>query len=202
MEKLAERFILFLSKNNENLDPNSKDFKKMKYVVWVFLDELTKFLPYGLFFALIGKLPEYLFAIAVLCPLRIIAGGYHTKTYWGCFFLTFSTFFAVIYLGIYFPLDITIKASIFIVGLISIFFMAPVDNPNMPILREELKKGRRKIAVILFSVIGTMAVIINHHFANIAIWLLIVQILSLPAGIIMNKIHSRKTASIVSVTTS
>jgi len=188
----AEKIALY-SAIQRNIDVSSLEFVSIKFGWQILLIELTKFIPYGIIFALLGRLPEYLFALAVLAPLRVIGGGYHAKTYGGCNVSSFLIIFVGIYLGDFFAIGIELMAILFILGLLLTIFFAPVAHPNMPIKDDAIRKKRKFRSIVLFALWGIATVFFNQHFANITIFMLLAQALLLPIGLVSNKISLRKS---------
>ena len=187
----AERIALY-SANQRNVDASSLEFVKIKYGLQILLVELTKIIPYGIIFALLGMFPEYLFALIVLAPIRVTGGGYHAKTYGACYIVTFLIFFVGIYLPSFFTIGFELKVALFIVGFLLTLFLAPVPHPNMPIRNEDMRKKRRIRSVVLFILWGIPAIFLNHHFSDIVMFMLFIQAILLPLGLAANKIHAKK----------
>jgi len=189
----ADKIALY-SATRRNIDLSSIEFVSIKYGWQILLIELTKIIPYGIIFALLGRLPEYLFAFAVLAPLRVIGGGYHAKTYEGCYIITFLTFFAGIYIGDFFPISFELRITLFVIGLLLTIFLAPVAHPNMPIRDDAIRKKRRIRSIALFAVWGIATIFFSDHYANITIFMMMVQALLLPIGLLYNKKPKKKAS--------
>lgn len=97
---------------------------------------------------LLNRLPELLIIGIVLLPLRRNAGGYHAKTRFGCYVLS-CTFIWMILLvsGMEFNQFIWWTASI--ISNLLIIFLAPADNENKRLDRDEIIYYRRKSRFIL-----------------------------------------------------
>ena len=60
------------------------DLRRVRYFYSCLLYEVSKFIIIGGFFCLFGLLPEYVFSVLFICPLRILSGGLHFRSYLGC----------------------------------------------------------------------------------------------------------------------
>ena len=61
----------------------------MEYALQTIYNEVSKFLIYLVFFAILRLTNVYLITYLSFISLRIFAGGIHCKTYWGCFVSSF-----------------------------------------------------------------------------------------------------------------
>jgi len=197
---------------NGTIDENSLEFRRMVFGIEVIISELSKFTMYGIIFALLGRFWEYVFAVAVLAPLRVYMGGYHAKTYWGCFAATLSTFFIVLYLPELFTLNIIAIVGITIVGLGAICWLAPVDTANIPIRDLKVRRRSKIRAFVVFSIWGVVSVLLNFseftlnlwgnmyiHFnqyhADVASLTMLITTLLLPIGILNERVIASKKSS-------
>lgn len=98
--------------------------------------------------------------ILFFSPLRVFAGGFHNKTYNGCFLLTNFAVLISIYLSrVIVPLqENSILFCGLVISIVLIFLYAPVDNPNRSLSDVERPIYRKKALSIViiqsFIVIG------------------------------------------------
>lgn len=112
----------------------------------------------GLVFRMVWQ--SIAFMIAYI-PLRIYAGGYHTKTQLRCYLFSILLI-SLALLGI--KLIIWTSTICFIVLFVigtSIFFLVPVEDRNKPLDKIEVKVYRRRARIVLgFEVIILLSMII------------------------------------------
>ncbi len=71
------------------------------------------------------------------CPIRLFSGGYHAKTYWGCFFISFIIFLGMIIMGKYISFNSIISITSLIISFILVCIFSPVDDINKRIKSKE-----------------------------------------------------------------
>ncbi len=113
-----------------------------------------------------GYLKEIFIFIAFFSTLRVYAGGYHSKTYLGCFLTTLSMMFISIWTAtaithFYVPV---ITLSILIVSYSLVFKYAPVDTENKRLNDREYKKYRKISLNIVF--IQIVLIVVMYVFNN------------------------------------
>ena len=70
--------------------------KVLQYFFRTIGAESSKLFVFAVFFWYTGQIQEYIFAVLVLLYFRFFGGGFHLKTYWGCFIFSFSYIFLCI----------------------------------------------------------------------------------------------------------
>jgi len=122
-------------------------------VTVVFLGILTKML-----------LQSVLFMTAFI-PLRIYAGGFHSKTPLRCYIYS-TCFLAVILLAMRFiNVSFLIYCVLYIISSIIILWLSPAEDKNKPL--DELEKSVYKKRTIMFWIIESL--IGSGHLANIMV---------------------------------
>lgn len=103
--------------------------------------------------AVLGRLLETIIFLCVFVPLRSLGGGYHVKDGNLCFVLSIALFMAVMLSAAYSQGDFMMEFSkkSFIVSLICILVLSPVDSKNKRL--DAKKKKKLKIAVSLIAVL-------------------------------------------------
>ena len=157
MSKLITCFVKKISESNPEF--SDLDLKKMEYGLICAFDEITKFIPYFIIFWIFSLQKYYIVTLIFFCPIRLFSGGYHAKTYWGCFFITFIIFCIIITFGKYLVINSAVIISLLIVSFIFIFIFSPVDNINKRIKSEERKKMLK-----YYSIFITLFLIITCYF--------------------------------------
>lgn len=101
--------------------------------------------------------------LGVFILLRSFTGGYHANKYWQCTAITLSVYTLVMMLSKNFQLNIMFYELLFVVGLIVIIIMAPIENCNKPLSNTEKEKHKR-VSAILFVVFCLLSLLCyNNH---------------------------------------
>lgn len=158
-------------------------------------DERAEVIFYGLQL-IIGEVPKILllfavamilkigwlviFAYATMLPYKTVAGGFHLKTNIGCLIGTFIVYYGNVLLSkfIIFSTDIKYLLSIIILifSIIMIYFYAPADTINLPILRKKERKTK-KILSYIFATATLVAALITKDstLSNILIFNVLIE---------------------------
>lgn len=122
---------------------------------------------------------ESIIFIISFSALRIFTGGYHSNSYLLCTLLTIAIYLLslLFYVScIDFISNTTVCILIFLITLITIFFISPVENSNKPLDKIEHKKYKKNAlitALIEMIVFFVLKSIFNLHEVNIYIPILI-----------------------------
>ncbi len=115
----------------------------MEYTLKAIYNELSKFVVYLAVFVLLGLTKVYLITYSVFVTLRIVAGGIHCKTYWGCFisslFMISATIVAAHIVQKTFVLEI-----LSLVSIVLPLILAPV-TPSFRVIKSPKKMWVLKI---------------------------------------------------------
>lgn len=117
---------------SSELNLSEIDEIKLKYSLEIILTDLSKFIILLLFFSLIGKSMFFILTFPFLSLLRILTGGLHFKTYFGCLSFSFAFFLATLFCSTYVYLDDIHIILILLFSLISIYAAAPVPAKGRP----------------------------------------------------------------------
>lgn len=152
-------------------------------------EEKAEVIYYGLQ-NIVGEIPKIFLMLAIAYVLGIFkwalftflalflykgaSGGVHLKTHLGC--ITFTTIFYCIipFVSQYFVLSMIVKciviASVWVFGMIMITLYAPADTENVPILEPKVRKKKRIVSYITFTIGLLVALFIeNSMISNILI---------------------------------
>lgn len=140
---------------SSELNLNEIDEIKLKYSLEIILTDLSKFIILLLFFSLIGKSTFFIITFPFLSLLRILTGGLHFKTYFGCLGFSFGFFLLTFFCSIYIHLDDVHIILILILSLISIYTTAPMPSKGRPKYNSK-KILKFKALAILLVVFGTL----------------------------------------------
>ncbi|QAT50322.1 hypothetical protein EQM14_11435 [Caproiciproducens sp. NJN-50] len=143
-----------------------------------------------------GLFLETLLYLVFYLTLRIYAGGYHAKTKFGCYAISWLMIISVVLLTKYFPFQTYLMSWTFIPFFFAIFFLAPVSNKNKPLdsLEKQYygKTVRKLLAVVLaFSIFLYFTK--NTHMLFIVYLSIVALAMMLIIGFIQNR-HLQKAS--------
>ena len=98
----------------------------------------------------LGKFPETAAFLIVYILLRSYSGGYHANSYAVCTIVTLFVYFSVILLATFVNVNISAYLSLFLVGVVLLFLLAPI-NSHKEIFSTDARRYKI-ISLILFSV--------------------------------------------------
>lgn len=123
---------------------------------------------------ILGIFEWALFTFVALFIYKGASGGVHLKTHIGCILFT-CTFYCIIpFISKYIVMSQIVKCivifCVWIFGLIMIKLYAPADTESVPILQEKVRKKKRIVSYISFSLALLVALIVPHNrISNILI---------------------------------
>ena len=107
---------------------------------------------------ILGVFKLTLLTFLILLPYKGASGGFHLKTHIGCIISTTAFYCGIAVLAKNIVLvDITKYIIISIVGLFGIIMIklyAPADTEDVPILEESVRKKKRAVSYITFSLLA------------------------------------------------
>ena len=162
-------------------------------------DEKAEVINYGLQ-NIVGEIPKifitlgiaYIFGIFELTLFTFVAlflykgasGGIHLKTHIGCILLTTAFYCIIPFVSQYFVLDGIVKVITIILawiwGMIMIKLYAPADTESVPILEEKVRKKKKIVSYITYT-LGLFAALIiqNSTITNILILANVIQTITI-----------------------
>ena len=146
---------------------------QLQFFVKTMSSELSKFLIMGFIFR--DRLGLYLFAMAVMLPLRIAVGGLHCKTYLSCLLVSFSYAF--------------LSLMIFLFAcMLCNYFVGPVTSTvHVALSEEHVKKVRVQAFVFIFFYIVVLYIAPENSYVTVGFWVIILHTLQLIAARILKK---------------
>ncbi|AKA69361.1 accessory gene regulator B family protein [Clostridium scatologenes] len=188
------KFITCLVKKISETNPEFSDLelKKMEYGLVCIFSEITKIIPYFIIFYLFSLEKYYIIIIIFFCPIRIFSGGYHAKTYWGCFFITFAIFALIITITKYIAFNVIILILLLVISFIFICIFSPVDNINKRIKSDERRLKLKYCSIITTILLSGLCYFIPHKFLSTAIISIVSATILMMIGKINNKIDDKK----------
>lgn len=89
---------------------------------------------------------DALIYLIITTPIRYFAGGFHAKTRFLCNILSYSSFFIVVLLNNLIIINNSYAyIAIYVISIITIYYIAPVDSPNNRLNLSEKKSLKRKL---------------------------------------------------------
>lgn len=150
------------------LKQDEKHLHIYQYAIQVLIEKWT-----GLGAALaiacfIGMPKEFLLFILIFMPIRSYGGGFHMKTYAGCFFASNLLITAILLAAKYLPLYkySYIWCPIALAALAGIQFMAPVLHINRPMRQEEMDRCRSCVRKITAAIAGLLLVLAMKNYSK------------------------------------
>jgi len=153
MRQFASTITSFLILENIILKDDAEIYR---YGIEQILINLSTFVVVGILATITGTWIETIFFFAGLIPIRMIAGGYHSKTPQRCNVLTFFVYVVNMILitlmksHITYPLTYTINMIIIVI----IFSVAPVDHKNRELDEIELSTAKKSSRITGTIIVG------------------------------------------------
>lgn len=130
---------------------NEIEEAKFEYGLLLFIEtflDILGFIVIGLIFGHLGLLTVYLLTFAVV---RLNAGGYHAKTFMGCFATISVMALASIGIMTYYNGPLFVYLTLGVLSGVLIMIMAPLDSVSKPM--SEKQKRRCKVKTFYFTII-------------------------------------------------
>ena len=173
---MIDKICAFLTRKIREEMPDIDDEKAevINYGLQNLLGEIPKTFIMLFVAYILGIFEWSLFTFLALFIYKGASGGVHLKTHIGCIIFT-CTFYCIIpFISKYIVMSQIVKyiiiALVWIFGMIMIKLYAPADTENVPILQEKVRKKKRIVSYISFSIALLVAAIIqNNMISNILI---------------------------------
>jgi len=171
-----------------------EDREVYAYSFEILLSTLQSFIALALLSIVIGAVVETMLFLAGFVPLRMIAGGYHARTHFRCFLILMFVYAAFVLALLFLPASLmlsTIMAS-YLFSAVLVFIIAPSEDSNKPITREETKRFKLKsrIAVACYALpVGVLAVFVDDRKIALSLAL---GVLTVGLSLFANTIKGRK----------
>ena len=119
----------------------------------------------------LGVLNLILTAIVAFGVYRTFAGGFHAKSHLACLLTNSMLFFSIVYLSLFLEHYLAfIYIMIYLFNCYVVYFYAPADVEEKPILSNKLKKKLKLKSFIVMSSIFLISISIhNRIFTNLLI---------------------------------
>lgn len=184
MNKIIKCLVNKISEYNPEF--SDLELKKMEYGLICTFSEITKFVPYFIIFWIFSLHKYYIVSIIFFCPIRLFSGGYHAKTYWGCFFISLSVFAGIAIIGKYIILNKYILMLLLIFSFAIVCIFSPVDNVNKRIKSKERRLKLRNCSIIITLCLSILCYFIQGEFFNTAAISIVSAVIMMMVGKINN----------------
>lgn len=173
---MIDKICAFLTQKIRKEMPDIDDEKAevINYGLQNLLGEIPKTFIMLFVAYILGIFEWALFTFGVLFIYKGAVGGVHLKTHIGCILFT-CTFYCIIpFISQYIVMSQIVKyivvTFVWIFGIIMIKLYAPADTESVPILQEKVRRKKRIVAYISFSISLLVALIVqNNMVSNILI---------------------------------
>ncbi len=155
--------------------------KTLRFGIKIIFTETSKFLILLLFFFILGRHKEFLFAVITLVPLRCNMGGIHFRTYLGCLVATFFIFTtSILVFPDHLDTDVQLATLLLVICLMVNIIIGPVINPTRPPLTKmDVKQIRMKVSITLFLYILLVNLFEINSYILCGMWIIVEQTLQL-----------------------
>lgn len=184
MNKLISCIVKKISETNSQF--TDLELKKMEYGLLCFFDEVTKIIPYYILFYLFSLQQYYVVAFVFFCPIRLFSGGFHAKTYWGCFLISFITFWVIIIIGKYISISIITSILVLTISVLLVYIFSPVDNINKRIKSRERRKKLKYFSVVVTFLLSGLCFLIPDKFFTTAVISIFIAVIMMMMGMMGN----------------
>ena len=139
---------------------------------------------------LLGLFWQCVIILVTFMPIRVYAGGYHAKTPLQCSVKTWMLLLAILLAYRFLPSYLLLECGIVVVAGGWIWFFAPIEDSNKPLLDYELKKYRKK--ALLYFMLYVCIYVIAHmvgwnQISRCIAWGLGMLLFIMVAGVIKNR---------------
>ena len=183
---MIEKICTFLTNRIRKEMPEIDDEKAevINYGLQNIVGEIPKiFITFGIAY-IFGIFELTLFTFVALFLYKGASGGIHLKTHIGCILLTTAFYCIIPFVSQYFVLDGIVKIFTIILawiwGMIMIKLYAPADTESVPILEEKVRKKKKIVSYITYT-LGLFAALViqNSTITNILILANVIQTITI-----------------------
>lgn len=183
---MLEKICTFLTNRirKEMPDVDDERAEVINYGLQNIVGEIPKVIIVFIIAYILGIFKWTLFTFVVLFIYKGASGGIHLKTHLGCILVTTAFYCLIPFVSQYFKLIGDLKyitiLFVWIFGMIMIKLYAPADTEAVPILQSKVRKKKKIVSYISFSVGLLIAVFINNYMiSNIIILSYFIQTLTI-----------------------
>lgn len=187
-----------MSKIQKEYGFSDYQIKLLRFSFTGILYDLSKTLIFGIYFYIIGKFPEFLFALVPLILLRTRSGGIHFKKYWTCFFFSFLYFCLAIHV---LPGLITVHPlavyPVLLICAVSDYLVGPNTLKEKIVVRDAVLKDEqnsriKKAKIECFQVVLIVAILCflfpENRYLIVSFWTVVIHAVQLVITKIMREV--------------
>lgn len=183
---MIDKICTFLTNRIRKENPNIDDERAevINYGLQNIIGEFPKIILVFIIAYILGIFKWTLFTFIILFVYKGASGGIHLKTHIGCILFTTAFYCLIPFASQYLELsdlskNITIL-FVWIFGMVMIKLYAPADTESVPILQSKVRKKKRIVSYISFSVGLLIALLVkNQMISNIIILSYFIQTLTI-----------------------
>ena len=183
---MIDKICTFLTSRIRKEMPEIDDEKAevINYGLQNIVGEIPKIFLMLIIAYILGVFPLALFTFLALLPYKGSSGGFHLKTHLGCIIMTNVFYCGIPFIAQYIHfapmLKYIITAIIWVFGMVMITLYAPADTEDVPILTKKVRKKKKVVAYITYTLGLLVAIIIQYNtISNILIIANFVQTLTI-----------------------
>jgi len=188
LKYLAEEISLRLVTNKIITDDKRKYYT---YGLELILSDIFIFLILALVAIITNTVLMSVVFACTFCILRSYSGGYHSKTYAGCFIITLSIYsLLLIFNTILDELRASVGVVLIILSLPIIFKLSPIENINHLIMWRDSRKFKKistTLAIVYVLIFITSLIYISDEVAFSISWSLFATAFLMMVSILLNK---------------
>lgn len=196
IQKIIDRMI---EKQVQNRTITFEEINIYKYGYILMFEVVVNVLLALIIGMIFNSLGVVLCFLGMYIPLRSFCGGWHADTLWKCTFI--SNFILLIEIlcirSVAQYINIFVLLFMFLVSVMIIIYMAPVETSAKKISKEEGIRYKKKIRIIILAQIIIMTLLVMLEFKNyvfVVTYVYIVQAILLLLEKLSCKIHRIKVA--------
>ncbi len=174
---------VLLSKIKEhNPELNEAQIRSRRFGLEVLLNELSKSLIYLFVFAIFSLAGYYLVSMIVYCTIRMLTGGYHAGSYWGCLLISFIGFAVPVFCGQLIEMDWIVKSAFLLASLIITMVFAPVTHKNTP--KRNLSNARKfkGLSIAVMALWSSLSFLLPGAWSVTVVFVIFVEAVMQPLG--------------------
>ena len=161
---------------------------QLKYTFTILFSEISKFAIIA--FLLRNHVAMFLYAAVLLCTLHISTGGLHANTYWGCLLMSFSFFFASIYLLPQIGIP-KIGMAVLLIGCAAASgLIGPIESKYRRPLTDSAKKRLIARSLIIISIHLILFCLYDSEIFTVGSWIIILEVAQLAIAKIYKEVKS------------
>jgi accessory gene regulator B len=187
-----------LDKIQEEYGFSDYQIKLLRFSFTGILYDLSKTLILGIYFCIIGRFPEFLFALIPLVLLRIRSGGIHFRKYWTCFFFSFLYFCLAIHiLPVLVPMHPLAVYPVLLVCAVTDYLVGPNTLKEKIVVRDAVMKDAqssriKKAKIECFQVVLIVAILCflfpENRYLIVSFWTVVIHAVQLVITKVMREV--------------